>query len=291
MRRFDEALEQLRHHALVRKNIEQDSLRMHRLVQSEYRARMDHPQEKFDAATELLLDKFPSERSNRYDDDEWLRYEKYIPQVLALMRNYNDSQKQESHTLKPNMHFVMLLVNAAKYELNAIFFATCLTSNCSAIHDNDTANNVPGFLDTAESSFKKCPEEDRDALLWAFLLSLKCMYHLGTAQFVRAEEEMMEGLNIRLDKLSPDDLLLALSYSWLGMAVGGQERYDEGLDLLLKAGKILDGPAGELPTRRMVWGYNISRNYYCMGRFDEAEEILGKALGEAKSLESWYMQV
>lgn len=75
---------------------------------------MDDSQEYFEAATKLLLAKLPSERSNKYDDDEFALYELYIPQVLALERSYNDSQ-QKTNPLKPNMNFVKLLVNAAKY--------------------------------------------------------------------------------------------------------------------------------------------------------------------------------
>ncbi|KAK1636215.1 hypothetical protein BDP81DRAFT_406959, partial [Colletotrichum phormii] len=106
-----EALEELTHHALVRKNIEKDTFRIHCLVQSEYRARMDDRQEQFDAATKLLLRKFPGECENKYDDDEWILYEKYIPQVLALSKNYADSQTKPN-PLKASMDFVNL-VNAA----------------------------------------------------------------------------------------------------------------------------------------------------------------------------------
>ena len=117
------------------------------------------------------------------------------------------------------------------------------------------------------------------------------MYHLDTAEFAKAEQEGQEGLKIRTELLPDGDLLIALSLSWLGMAVGGQERYAEGLDWLLKAGKILEGPAGEAPSRLMVWRYNTSQIYYCMGRFEEAEELLGLALEEADRTEDWYQQV
>lgn len=78
------------------------------------------------------------------------------------------------------------------------------------------------------------------------------MYHLSTAEFTKAEEEGIEALNIRLELLSEDNLLIALLYSWLGMAVGSQERYEDRLELLFKAGKVLEGPAGETPSRKMV---------------------------------------
>ncbi|KAK1455472.1 hypothetical protein CMEL01_04232 [Colletotrichum melonis] len=265
-----EALEELTHHALVRKNIDKDTFRIHRLVQSEYRARMDDRQEQFDAATKLLLRKFPGERENKYDNEEWILYEKYIPQVLALSRNYADSQSKPN-PLKASMDFVNLLVNAA-----------------NGIHDNDTTNSVVGLLETADLAYSHCPEDEQDRLTWAHLQSLKCMYHFCTSEFSRSEREMTQGLEIRLEILEPHDLLLALSYSWLGMAVGAQERYEEGLDLLLKGRKILEGPAGKIPTRMMVWSFNTSRNYYCMGRFEEAEDLLSKALAAAEELGGWY---
>lgn len=117
------------------------------------------------------------------------------------------------------------------------------------------------------------------------------MYHLCTSEFVRSEKEMTEGLEIRLELLPQNDLLVALAYSWLSMAVAGQGRYAESLDLLLKAGKVLEGPAGEIPTRKLIWGYNTSRNYYCMGRFEEAENLLKESLADANRHEGWYMQV
>lgn len=74
-------------------------------------------QQEFEAATELLLTKFPDEGSNKYDDDELLATERYMPQVLALRRNYNESQANDS-PLKPNMSFVRLLTVAAKYDFH-----------------------------------------------------------------------------------------------------------------------------------------------------------------------------
>lgn len=74
---------------------------------------MKNPQEEFEAATRLLLSKFPSERSNKYDNDELVLYERYIPQVLSLARNYNESLLKP-RPLKPNRDFISLLVNAAK---------------------------------------------------------------------------------------------------------------------------------------------------------------------------------
>lgn len=85
---------------------------------------MSNKQEEFEAAIKLLLDKFPSQRNSLFDDDEWLLFEKYVPQVLALARNYNDSQKKPN-PLTPNMEFVHLLTNASKYAGSHNCFEHC----------------------------------------------------------------------------------------------------------------------------------------------------------------------
>jgi hypothetical protein len=61
--------------------------------------------------------------------------------------------------------------------------------------------------------------------------------------------------------------------------------------LQLKAGKILEGPAGDIPGRKMVWGYNMSRNLYCLGRYEKADKLLSEFLADAERMESWYLQV
>jgi hypothetical protein len=64
------------------------------------------------------------------------------------------------------------------------------------MYDNDTTDVVPGLLSSADSAYQKCPEEEQDRLLWAFVQSMKCMYHLCTSEFARSEREMAEGLKI-----------------------------------------------------------------------------------------------
>jgi hypothetical protein len=57
---------------------------------------MENPPEKFEAATKLLLSKLPRDLSNKFNDEEWILYERYIPQALALAGTYNDSQTEEA---------------------------------------------------------------------------------------------------------------------------------------------------------------------------------------------------
>jgi hypothetical protein len=75
------------------------------------------------------------------------------------------------------------------------------------------------------------------------------------------------------------------------MAVASQGRYGEALVPKFKAGEILECPAGKIPGRKLVWGYNVSRKLYCLGRYEEADKILGESLADAETVKSWYLQV
>ncbi|KAI0857704.1 hypothetical protein F4860DRAFT_505886 [Xylaria cubensis] len=234
---------------------------------------MENAQEHFEAATRLFLEKFPSQQSSKFDDEAWLTVERYVPQVLALVKNYNESQSKLD-PLKPNMDFVHLLGNAA-----------------NAVNDNDTVGAGPILLDTASAAYVLCPEEERDHLLWSLIQYLQCVRHFCTSEFTKSEKEMIECLEIRQRLLPADDLLIALAYVGIGQAVGAQERYMEGIRWLLKGGEILKGPAGDAAVRKIAWGYNTSRNYYCMGKFEEAEKLLTAAFDLAKVTQGWYNQV
>ena len=74
---------------------------------------MDNPQESFESAIKLLLSKLPGDRFNKYVNEEWILYEWYLPQALALAHNYTNSQTKPN-PLKPNIDFVALMVSAAK---------------------------------------------------------------------------------------------------------------------------------------------------------------------------------
>ncbi len=280
---------------MLRRNLDQDTFRIHRLVQAEYRARVENPQEKFEAAVKLLLLRLPNNYANKNNNDQWVLYDRYIPQVLALANHYNESQTKPK-PLKPTMDFISLLANAVRSVTPAPppqppHGHRPANHTRRAIHDNDTTGAVPVFLDTAEAAYAKCPDDQRDRLTWAFLQSLQCLYHLSSSEFSRAEEEMKECLQTRLELLPPDNLLVALAYSFLSMAIASQGRLEEGLDLVLKAGKILAGPAAEISGPKIFVGFNISRNYYCLGKFQEAEEALSVSLADADGRESWWMQV
>jgi tetratricopeptide (TPR) repeat protein len=183
------------------------------------------------------------------------------------------------------------LIHAAKYSNFSLHSLELPLIDLSAMQDKDTAQIIDDLLDTSDQAYHQCPEPDLDQLLWADLLSLKCMSHLVASDFSRAESEMSEVLKIRLELLCRDDLLLALAYSWLSVAIASQGRFSEGLQLLLQAGQVFESSAGDVSAQKMVWQLSIARNYYCMDMFAEAEPLLVEAVAYAESRPSWYQQV
>jgi tetratricopeptide (TPR) repeat protein len=290
--RWDDTVEELINLALLSNNPEPETKawRVHRLVQEQCILRTLDIQEYFEAAVTLLLMKLPSSRGNTYDNDEWLAYERYVPHVLSLMKRYNQSEARSS-TLKSNMDFVRLLINAAQYSNPFLHWLETPLTAPSAIRDNDTARITDELLDTANQAYHHSPEPERDQLLWADLLSLKCMSLLVASNFSKAESVMSKVLRIRLNLLCRDDQLVVMAYNWLSVAIASQGRFSDGLQLLLKAGEVFEGPANDVPAHKVVWQLSIARNYYCMDMFAEAEPLLAEAVAYAESRPSWYQQV
>jgi len=79
-------------------------------VQSEFLFQMkaDDRQDAFDAAVLLLKDLFPSRGESLVDEKNWERAERYLPQVLALLQSYRDSQK-EQEVLGPSLNLLNLI--------------------------------------------------------------------------------------------------------------------------------------------------------------------------------------
>lgn len=151
---------------------------------------------------------------------------------------------------------------------------------------------APSLLQAAKEAYNDTPVEHRNEEIKFFTLSISGLYHHGTSQFRLSETEMRSVLEYRLATCQPDDLLVALAYSWLSMAIASQPgKESQGLPLLLSAGEILQGPAGSVPGRDMIWRFNTARNHYVLGRYDEAEKLLLPAVEEADRVGDWYCSV
>jgi hypothetical protein len=86
-------------------------LSVHRLVQLEFKFHLSESerQESFDAATLLLLKVFPARGTSRVIIEDPLAGERYIIQVLALIKNW----KKERTSLRSSGNFCSLICNAA----------------------------------------------------------------------------------------------------------------------------------------------------------------------------------
>ena len=112
-----EVFEHLADLALIRVNLANASLSIHRLVQFEFRSHRTRSQrqEDFDAAVLLLLAVFPPRGKGRVIDKNLEIGERYILQVLALIHNYYDSRK-ELEPLRPTRDFLNLVCDTTWYD-------------------------------------------------------------------------------------------------------------------------------------------------------------------------------
>ncbi|GAB7361199.1 hypothetical protein MBLNU230_g1230t1 [Neophaeotheca triangularis] len=123
-------------------------------------------------------------------------------------------------------------------------------------------------------------------------LELKGVHHQTTSAFVESEVEIKESLQIRRELLPKDDRLTVVSYNVAGWACGSLGKYEEGLSLLLEAGRIIEATAGAISTfRTPSWELNTAHVYYCMGRYVEAVKLVTRALQWAKSRSSWHFRL
>ncbi|RFU32517.1 hypothetical protein B7463_g3827, partial [Scytalidium lignicola] len=245
---------------------ETQTVSLHRLVQIEFRLYNDENdhQRNFDAAVQLLLQVFPSRDRSRIIEDNWPIAEFYLPQVLALIENY-----RKEKTIRSSKNLCELICNASWY----LFL-------------NDTSKSLEMVLKSGFIAYKNLDDCEKDALIYAYLLCNAGLHDLDLGEFHGAQRQSEECLQIQLSKLAPTDEHIVNSYNNLGIIYGSMADYDRGSEFLEKASEALGDDTRKNPRKRILLNMNIARNLYCMGKFNEAQAYLQKALADADALES-----
>jgi hypothetical protein len=109
-------IEQLQDLALVRQDVGSGTVSIHRVVQSEFLfyLKTNERQKTFDATVLMLLKVFPDRGKSRVIDKDWATGEKYIGQVLTVLKTYECSLS-EQEPLNSSKNFLDLTCNAAWY--------------------------------------------------------------------------------------------------------------------------------------------------------------------------------
>jgi tetratricopeptide (TPR) repeat protein len=156
---------------------------------------------------------------------------------------------------------------------------------------NDTANNLGLVLATGFDAYQDWDDPSKDVLIKAYLLSSSALHDLDLGEFHIALTRTQECLKIQLSSLNPDHEQILNTYNNLGIAHGSLAEYDCGLKFLGKAEVILKNTPGRNPAKSVLLNVNMGRNYYCMGRFNEAEARLEAAMADSLEMDSWYWRV
>lgn len=72
----------------------------------------------------------------------------------------------------------------------------------------------------------------------------------------------------------------------MGFVFGCQGEYRRGLDFLSRAQDILRIDPSRYPAKSILLNANYSRNYYCMGEYEESKARLDAAMIEAIEMDS-----
>ncbi|KAG9237386.1 hypothetical protein BJ875DRAFT_438544 [Amylocarpus encephaloides] len=258
--------------ALITVDTRGDTISVHRLVQAEYRfhSSQNDRQENFDTAVHLLLRKFPSRGGSRILEKDWPIAERYILQVLALIKNY----RQEERSLRSSGELCNLICDATWY----LFL-------------NDTAENLELVLETGFEAYYAWDDLEKDVLIRAYLLCNSALHNVNLGEFHNALRKTEECLSIQKSKLLPNDEQILNSYNNLGIIHGSLANYTTGLACFEKAREILRSDPSENPAKSILLSLNTARNLYCMCNYEKAKECLDSALADSYIVESWYWRL
>jgi tetratricopeptide (TPR) repeat protein len=101
-----------------------------------------------------------------------------------------------------------------------------------------------------------------------------------------AKSRIQECLQIILSRLESEDEQILNAYNNMGLVYGCQGDYQRGLEILGRAEDTLKLDSAKYPAKGLLLNANWSRNYYCMGKYKDAEKRLDACFAEAAGMES-----
>jgi tetratricopeptide (TPR) repeat protein len=248
-RLFDGAIQALRTYSLIRRNISNKHLNIHRLVQVVLKERMDEKAYRIWAGRAIYAvnEVFPSPKLT-----EWEQCERYISNALVCATLI----EQQSITL---LEAACLLTNAGRYlkARGRYDQAEPLLQQALTIRVQRLGSE---HLDTAES-----------------LNNLGSLYH-SRGKYVEAERLLQQALTIREQQLGADHLVTAISLNDLADLYHTQRRDGEAERLLQRALSIREQLLGSdhLDTATIL--SDLGNVFYTQGKNTLAESLLQRAL-------------
>jgi tetratricopeptide (TPR) repeat protein len=231
---------------------------MHRLVGAITLAKLestDH-QTRFNEAVELIHRVYPRlSPTESYLNLHWSKLRLYLPHVLALERQYRESESP----LEPTAHFADILVSASWF-----------------MFEQNSAELALSVLPTAREVClaTKTGNEFNVASMWR---TWACVY-LDIGNYQAALDHFTKMLEVLKASFPPEDLTLTMGYNGVGIGNIGLGNYDAAEWNLNKSMEIRDLYPNVNPAMRGLTLANISALNCLRGDFGVALEIAQKAL-------------
>jgi tetratricopeptide (TPR) repeat protein/transcriptional regulator with XRE-family HTH domain len=251
--RLNQALEVLRRHSLVRRDLSTHTLSIHRLVQTVLKDNMDQDTQRVwaERAIQAVNAAFPNVGSDEGQHQQY--YLPHIQECSALISQYHlDSQEAAN-----------LLFRAGDFLYFHGFYAQSQSFHQQglAIREQIFGSEHP---DVAESLNRL-----------AILASTQGDYE-------RAERFYQQALAIREKTLGPQHPSTAESLNNLSVLYRTQGKYEQAEPLLLQALNIHEQSLGAEHPKTLTLVINLSKLYQEQRKYEQAEQLLCQALETAE---------
>lgn len=144
-------------------------------------------------------------------------------------------------------------------------------------------------VDCARHAYQELVDDQKDKLLYADILELSAIHDLHAGDYESASTLSHQALEVMVEMGMPQDLKMSNYYNYIALALDSLEKYDEAKVWHNKKEPILSSSDEDLFVRLSCQhNLNSARNLYCVGKFNEAEQRLHLALGQATRFNSWY---
>ena len=235
--------------ALIERSETDSSLKIHRLVQSAIRRRLQAQEkaESFDNAVTLLSNSFPNtwNQVTSHQYSSWSKYERCLP-----------------HTI--------FLIDLAKWGLarptDPKAFSELIFRSCWYLYEREQYDEAQKHIRYGLELLK----ED-STLMYASACTLQGLIELDILDFSNAVGSFLNGLRIRKEQLEPDDAFIASSLNALSIAYTETGDFDNAI----KAGNQAIDIRLRTKSDRIGNSYsNMASTLLKMGKPDDAEEML-----------------
>ena len=289
---LDKSLSVLLHYSLVRRNKDDNTLSIHRLVQAMVKITMDdaNQHEWAERIVQAVNQAFP----DVIDIDTWPQCKRYLPHAQAcaeLVKQYSLVFSEAGRLL--NLAGYYLYTHALYVEAEPLLKQSLdiIEEGLGPMHP-DTANslNSLAFLYRSQGKYEQAiPLHQRALAIWEEALgpthpdtatclnNLAIVYH-AQGKYKQAETLLKRTLAIREETLEPANHATAIALNDLAMLYQSQGKYEQAEPLAKRALAIWEEVLGPMHPNTATGLNTLAMVYQSQGKYEQAESLHQRAL-------------